>query len=75
MNHWIGIAIGLVPILLVASLILKRAVFWFFVALVAVGLGYLHTTGAAIELGNAILTFVNGLYPTGIEPTPAGKPA
>ncbi len=75
MNHWIGIAIGLVPVLLAAALILKRPVFWFFVALCAVGLGYLHTTGAVVELGNAILTYVNGLYPTGFEPTKAGQPA
>ncbi|MDX2288326.1 MAG: hypothetical protein NW217_05830 [Hyphomicrobiaceae bacterium] len=75
MNHWIGIVIGLVPVLLVARLVLKPPVYWFFVVLCAVGLGYLHMTGAAIELGNAILTFVNGVFPTGIEPTKAGAPA
>lgn len=68
MNHWIGIAIVVVPVLLIAALILKRPVWWFLVVLMGVGLGYLHTTGAAEEVGNLVLTEVNKIYPTGIEP-------
>lgn len=76
MNHWIGIAIVVVPVLLIAALLLKRPVFWFLVVLTAVGLGYLHTTGAAEEIGNMVLTEVNKIYPTGIEPeVPAAAPA
>ncbi len=74
-NPWIGIAFAVVPVLLVGWLILKKPVFWFMVVLIAVGLGYLHTTGAAEELGNMILTEVNNIYPTGIEPTGAAEPA
>lgn len=74
-NPWIGIAIVVVPILLVGWLILKKPVFWFMVVLIGVGLGYLHTTGAAEEMGNMILTEVNKIYPTGIEPTGSAQPA
>ncbi len=75
MNHWIGIAIIVVPVLLVAAMLLKRPVWWFLVALTAVGLGYLHYTGAAVEIGNHVLTEFNNVVPTGLEPTPAGAPA
>lgn len=68
MNHWIGIAIAVVPVLLVAALILKRPVWLFLVVLTGVGLGYLETTGATVEIGNLVLTEVNKIYPTGIEP-------
>lgn len=75
MNHWIGIAIIVVPILLIAALILKRPVWWFLVVLTGVGLGYLHTTGATVEIGNMVLTEVNKIYPTGIEPDGMAAPA
>lgn len=75
MTHWIGIAIVVVPLLLVTALFLKRPVWWFLVVLTAVGLGYLHTTGAAEEIGNTVLVEVNKIYPTGIEPGPTSKPA
>lgn len=70
LNPWIGIAIAVVPIFLIGWMILKRVVFWFLVALVVVGLGYLHSTGAAEELGQAILIAVNDIYPIGLEPAP-----
>lgn len=65
MSHWIGIAIVVVPVLLIAALILRRPVFLFFVALIAVGLGYLHYTGAAVEIGNMVLVEVDKIYPLG----------
>lgn len=65
MSHWIGIAIVVVPVLLIAALILKRPVFWFLTALIAVGVGYLHYTGADVELGNAVLVEVDKIYPLG----------
>lgn len=71
MTHWIGIAIVVVPLLLIMALILKRPVWWFLVVLTAVGLGYLEMTGAALEVGNAVLVEVNKIVPTGIQPEPA----
>lgn len=68
MNHWIGIAIVVVPVLLITALFLKRPVWWFLVVLVGVGVGYLHYTGAAEEVGNMVLTEANKIYPTGFEP-------
>lgn len=65
MSHWVGIAIVVVPMLLIAALILKRPVFWFFVALLVVGIGYLHYTGADVEVGNAVLVEVDKIYPLG----------
>ena len=75
MNHWIGIAIVVLPVLLIAALILKRPVWWFLVVLIAVGLGYLQYTGAAEEVGNMVLTEVNKIYPTGFEPGQTGLQA
>jgi len=76
MNHWIGIAIVVVPLLLIAALILKRPVFWFFAVLVAVGLGYLHTTGADVEIGNYVLREVDNVYPVSdLLPKPQDAPA
>lgn len=74
MTHWIGIAIIVVPVLLVAALLLKRPVWWFLVALTVIGLGYLHYTGAAVEIGNHIVSELNNVVPTGLEPTPAATP-
>jgi hypothetical protein len=64
--HWIGIAFLIVPILLIGALILKRPVFWFLAVLLAVGVGYLHTTGAAREVGNAVLVEVEKVVPLGL---------
>jgi len=33
----------------------QRPVFWFCLALIVVGLGYLHTTGALAEVGGYVL--------------------
>jgi len=71
MTHWVGIAIVVVPVLLIAAIVLKRPVFLFLLVLTGVGLGYLHTTGAAEDVGNLILVEVNKLYPTGIKPGPS----
>ena len=73
MDHWIGIAIVVLPVLLIAAAILKRAVWWFLLALTAVGLGYLEFTGATREIGNAVLTEVNEVFPTGFGPEPGSK--
>ncbi len=75
MNHWIGIAIVVLPVLLIAALILKRPVWWFLVVLVGVGIGYLHYTGAVEHVGNMVLTEVNKVYPTGFEPGQTGLQA
>ncbi|MEO1281555.1 MAG: hypothetical protein AAFV69_07475 [Pseudomonadota bacterium] len=73
MTHWIGIAIVVLPILLITALFLKRPVWWFLVVLTAVGVGYLEYTGAAREVGNMVLVEANKIYPTGFEPE--GVPA
>ncbi|MEO1205916.1 MAG: hypothetical protein AAFV45_06250 [Pseudomonadota bacterium] len=73
MTHWIGIAIVVLPVLLITALFLKRPVWWFLVVLVAVGLGYLETTGALRDVGNTVLIEANKIYPTGFEPD--GVPA
>lgn len=72
MNYWIGIAIVVVPVLLIAALILKRPVWWFLVVLVGVGIGYLHYTGAVEDVGNMVLSEFNKIYPTGFEPGQTG---
>lgn len=65
MSHWIGLGIAVVPVLLLALLVLKRPVFFFLVMLIAVGIGYLHYTGADVELGNAVLKEVDKYFPLG----------
>ena len=54
----IGLSVIGLPALVVAALLLwrrHRAVFFFFVALLAVGLGYLYATGAAGDIGLMVL--------------------
>lgn len=53
-----GAVIFGVPLILVAWVLLRRqtrAVFWFAVALILVGLGYLAATGATDDIARSIL--------------------
>lgn len=65
MSHWVGIAIVVVPVLLLGLWLLKRPVFIFLTVLLAIGIGYLHQTGADVELGNAVLIEVDKYIPLG----------
>ena len=58
----VGILVLTLPILLVGYLLLRRMlpVYWFLVALVLVGTGYLVVTGAATDVGRATLAMVGG---------------
>lgn len=53
----IGCLIMAVPSVLLAWIAFRkeRAIFWFAVALIAVGLGYLATTGAPIGVARLVL--------------------
>lgn len=54
----VGALILGVPAVIVAYLVLfkqPRAIFWFAIALIAVGLGYLGATGALTDVADAIL--------------------
>ncbi len=52
-----GVAALMLPPILVGAVLLRRQmkVFWFLVALVAVATGYLVSTGAAHDIGRALL--------------------
>ncbi len=52
----LGLVSAAVPLLIIGFLILRRLpwVFAFFVALLAVGLGYLDTTGAVRDIGHQV---------------------
>lgn len=66
----IGALIVGVPAVLVAWLALykaPRAVFWFALALIAVGLGYLGATGALVDIADAV---VGTAMPPASEPSP-----
>ncbi len=67
----VGILVLTLPILLVGYLLLRRMlpVYWFLVALVLVGTGYLVVTGAATDVGRATLAIGGG------GKAPAPKPA
>jgi len=54
----LGLVSAAVPLLIIGFLILRRLpwVFAFFVALLAVGLGYLETTGAVRDIGHKVRT-------------------
>ncbi|WP_045835080.1 hypothetical protein [Hyphomicrobium sp. 99] len=62
----LGIIALAVPLLIVGFFALRRtpAIFAFFVALIAVGIGYLHTTGATRDIGHT----VRATLPAGILP-------
>lgn len=68
-----------VPLLIIGFLILRRLpwIFAFFVALLAVGLGYLETTGAVREFGQNVRTVMpeGVLSHTAQEAEPAAGPA
>ncbi len=65
----LGLVSAAVPLLLIGFLALRRlpAVFAFFIAAVAVGLGYLTTTGAVQHIGKEVRHHL----PAGILPTSA----
>jgi outer membrane biosynthesis protein TonB len=75
----LGLISAAVPLLIIGFLILRRLpwIFAFFVALLAVGLGYLETTGAVREFGHN----VRAVMPEGVlghkahEAEPASGPA
>lgn len=62
----LGIIAAAVPLLVIGFFALRRMpwIFAFFVALVAVGIGYLHTTGATGDIGHQ----VRAALPAGILP-------
>jgi outer membrane biosynthesis protein TonB len=74
----LGLISAAVPLLIIGFLILRRLpwIFAFFVALLAVGLGYLETTGAVREFGHNVRT----VLPEGVvarkahEAAPASAP-
>ena len=75
----LGLLAAAIPLLIIGFFILRRLpwIFAFFVALLAVGLGYLDTTGAVREFGHN----VRAVLPAGIvahkahEAEPAAGPA
>lgn len=75
----LGLVSAAVPLLIIGFLILRRLpwIFAFFVALLAVGLGYLETTGAVRDFGHN----VRAVLPEGVvarkahEAEPASAPA
>lgn len=78
-NTVLGLVAAAVPLLIIGFFILRRLpwIFAFFVALLAVGLGYLETTGAIRDFGHN----VRAALPEGIlkhrthETEPAAGPA
>lgn len=78
-NTVLGLVAAAVPLLIIGFFILRRLpwIFAFFVALLAVGLGYLETTGAIRDFGHNVRT----VLPEGIlkhrthETEPAAGPA
>ena len=76
----LGLVSAAVPLLIIGFLILRRLpwIFAFFVALLAVGLGYLETTGAVRDFGHKVrVTLPEGVVgPHRVTETPAAeKPA
>ena len=64
----LGLIVAAVPLLIIGFLALRRlpAVFAFFVVLLAVGLGYLQTTGAVRDFGHKVrATLPAGMLPAG----------
>jgi hypothetical protein len=62
----LGIIAAAVPLLVIGFIVLRRMpwILAFFVALVGVGIGYLHTTGATRDIGHQ----VRAALPAGILP-------
>ena len=74
----LGIIAAAVPLLIIGFLALRRlpAIFAFYVALLAVGIGYLTTTGAVKEFGHKVrVTLPAGLLPEHKAKKEAEEPA
>ena len=75
----LGLVSAAVPLLIIGFLILRRLpwIFAFFVALLAVGLGYLETTGAVRDFGHNVRAALpeGVLAPKAHEAEPASGPA
>jgi hypothetical protein len=56
MTHWIGIALVVVPILILGAILLRRPTFTLLVVLLAAGLGYLYYTGEVVSVGMGIVS-------------------
>jgi len=56
----IGLLVTAVPALLIGGILLGRyrAVLWFYIAALVVGLGYLTTTGAIDDIGKQAMTYI-----------------
>jgi len=72
----IGLLVIGIPALLIGGILLGRyrPVFWMFVAALAVGLGYLTTTGTVDEVGKQAIGYV-GTPPPAATPAAAPEPA
>jgi hypothetical protein len=59
-NTLLGLLTLVIPLLLIGIIALRRLpwILAFFVALVAVGAGYLHTTGGLKDIGRQVRTYV-----------------
>jgi hypothetical protein len=74
----LGLIAAAVPLLILGFIALRRLpwIFAFFVALVAVGLGYLTTTGTIKDFGHKVrVTLPAGLIPEHKANTTEGAPA
>ena len=60
-----------VPAVLIGGIVLGRSkpILWMYLVAIAVGLGYLYTTGTVDDVGKKAITYV------GTPPTPAPTPA
>ncbi len=66
---FLGALIIILPAVVIARLALAkqpRGIYWFTLALIAVGVGYLASTGALADIGNAIL---------GVDAPPVTEPS
>lgn len=58
----VGLAVLGLPLILAGYIVLRQSkhVLWFYLALLAVGLGYLVTTGTTADIGHFAVTMVRG---------------
>lgn len=62
MEHWIGIALVVVPLLIIGAITLNRQAFILLIILLAAGIGYYTYTGEIVGIGLSIVSSLRDMF-------------
>ena len=62
MEHWIGIALVVVPLLIIGAITLNRQALILLIILLAAGIGYYTYTGEIVGIGLSIVSSLRDMF-------------